>query len=337
MYRWLHPLLFALPPETAHALALNALKAFGALPAKPALGEQAQVLGQRFGNRVGVAAGLDKDAVAVAGLARLGFGFVEVGTVTPRPQPGNPRPRLFRLGEDRALVNRMGFNSAGAAAVAANLARIRPCVGVPIGVNIGKNRDTPIAAATEDYLACLNVLHDAADYLVVNLSSPNTPLLRSLQAPAAARSLLEALIAERKRLASRNGHAAPKPLLAKVAPDLAARDLEATANAVLEAGADGVVAVNTTSQRPDSLRSRHAAEAGGLSGDPLFRLALATVRRLRSCLGDAPALVAVGGIGSAIHAQAMFDAGADLAQVYTALVYEGPALIRTLTSVGKGG
>ena len=168
------------------------------------------------------------------------------------------------------------------------------------------------------------------------LSSPNTPQLRALQAPAAARALLEALVAERKRLAGRDMGATPKPLLAKVAPDLAVpRDLEATASAGLEAGADGVVAVNTTSQRPNSLRSRHAAEAGRLSGEPLFRLALATVRRLRSCMGDAPTLVAVGGIGGAAHAQAMFDDGANLVQVYTALVYEGPALIRTLTSVGK--
>ena len=331
MYRHLRPLLFALPPEFAHGLALNALKAWGRFPAKPPPGEPTRVLGLRFANRVGIAAGLDKDAVAVPGLARLGFGFVEVGTVTPRPQSGNPKPRLFRLAEDRALINRMGFNSAGMAAVAANIERIRPCVDIPIGVNIGKNRDTPIAAATDDYCACLGALHDVADYMVVNLSSPNTPGLRSLQAPATARSLLEELVAERNRLA-RAANAPPKPLLAKVAPDLGTQDLEATANAVLEAGANGLVAVNTTAHRPDSLRSRHATESGGLSGKPLFAPALAAVERLRFRIGDAPALIAVGGVGSANDAQAMFDAGADLVQVYTALVYEGPALAHSLTS-----
>ena len=335
MYRHLRPLLFALPPEFAHGLALNALKAWGRFPAKPPPGEPAHVLGLRFANRVGIAAGLDKDAVAVPGLARLGFGFVEVGTVTPRPQSGNPKPRLFRLAEDRALINRMGFNSAGMAAVAANIERIRPCVDIPIGVNIGKNRDTPIATATDDYSACLGALHDVADYMVINLSSPNTPGLRSLQAPAAARSLLEELDAERNRLA-RAANAPPKPLLAKVAPDLGTQDLEATANAVLEAGANGLVAVNTTANRPDSLRSRHATESGGLSGKPLFAPALAAVEHLRSCIGDAPALIAVGGIDSANDAQSMFNAGADLVQVYTALIYEGPALVRSLASAAKG-
>ena len=330
MYRHLRPLLFALPPEFAHGLALNALRTWGRFPAKPPPGEPAHVLGLRFANRIGIAAGLDKDALAVPGLARLGFGFVEVGTVTPRPQIGNPKPRLFRLAEDRALINRMGFNSAGMAAVAANIERIRPCVDIPIGVNIGKNRDTPITAATADYCACLDALHDVADYMVVNLSSPNTPGLRSLQAPAAARSLIKELVAERNRLA-RAASAPPKPLLAKVAPDLGTQDLEATANAVLEAGANGLVAVNTTASRPDSLCSRHAAESGGLSGKPLFAPALATVERLRSRIGDAPALIAVGGIGSANDAQAMFNAGADLVQVYTALVYEGPTLARSLT------
>ena len=336
MYRWLRPLLFALPPEFAHALALNVLKLTASLPAQPPSGPPTEAFGLRFPNRVGVAAGLDKDAVAVPGLARLGFGFVEVGTVTPRPQAGNPKPRLFRLHDDRALVNRMGFNSTGVAAVAANLKRARPCVDVPIGVNIGKNRDTPLASAAEDYQQCLAAVFEVADYIVVNLSSPNTPGLRDLQAPTAARSLLEGLVALRDRLAAQSA-TKPPPLLAKVAPDLPPGDLEATASAALEAGAAGIVAVNTSTSRPESLRSRHAVEAGGLSGQPLFQGALAAVRRLRRCIGDTPGLIAVGGIGSGSDARAMIDAGADLVQVYTALVYEGPAFARTLAASAGAG
>ena len=335
MYRWLRPLLFALPPESAHALALNVLKLTASLPAQPPGGPPTETLGLRFPNRVGVAAGLDKDAVAVPGLARLGFGFVEVGTVTPRPQTGNPKPRLFRLHEDRALVNRMGFNSAGVAALAANLQRARPCVDVPIGVNIGKNRDTPLAESANDYQQCLAAVHEVADYIVVNLSSPNTPGLRDLQAPSAARSLLEGLVALRDRLAAES--TTKPPLLAKVAPDLPPQELEATASAALEAGAAGIVAVNTTTARPESLRSRHAAEVGGLSGQPLFQGALAAVRRLRHCIGDGPGLIAVGGIGGGDDARAMIDAGADLVQVYTALVYEGPAFARTLAASAGAG
>ena len=335
MYRWLRPLLFALPPETAHALAVATLRMHGALPEPalapaPANDDSATLNGLRFPNRLGVAAGLDKNAVAAAGLARLGFGFVEVGTVTPRPQRGNPKPRLFRLQEDAALVNRMGFNSAGAAAVAANLRRLRPRLGIPVGVNIGKNRDTRLAEAVGDYEACLTALHDLADYIAVNLSSPNTPGLRELQAPALARSLIERLAALRQRLATERG-CARKPLFVKVSPDLPAESLDATALAVLEAGADGLIAVNTTAIRSPTLRSRHAGERGGLSGRPLSAVALDSVRRLRGLIGDGPTLIAVGGIGDAEAARAMFDAGADLVQLYTALIYQGPGLARALT------
>ncbi len=295
------------------------------------------LLGLEFPNRIGLAAGLDKDAVAVAGLARLGFGFIEVGTVTPRPQPGNPRPRLFRLTADRALINRMGFNSAGAEAVAANLARLRPGpgrrpsdrIGVPIGVNIGKNRTTPLASAVADYRRCLIALYDLADYFTVNLSSPNTPGLRDLQAAASARELVAELTATRARLAAERG-SSEKPLLVKLAPDLAAEDLRATAVAVLEAGADGFVAVNTTLARPGKPRSRNAERRGGLSGQPLFPLAVETVRRLRDCIGDGPAIIGVGGIAGVEDAAAMLDAGADLIQIYTALIFQGPALVGRL-------
>lgn len=327
MYGLLKSLLFALPPETAHALALKALRMYGALPSTtPPPGQPVQLLGLSFANRIGLAAGLDKDAVAVAGLARLGFGFLEVGTVTPRPQPGNPKPRLFRLRQDEALINRMGFNGAGAAAVAANLKIARACVGVPIGVNIGKNRDTPIADAAEDYVKCLEMMCEVADYITINLSSPNTPGLRDLQAATSTRALVETVVAERNRLAS------AKPLLVKVAPDLPDTDLEACVSAALEAGASGIIAVNTTATRPDTLRSRHAKQTGGLSGAPLLPMALRAVQRLRTCIGDGPTLVAVGGVGKPADVRAMLDAGADLVQVYSALIYQGPALVRTLAT-----
>ena len=285
----------------------------------------------RFPNRIGAAAGLDKDAVAVKGLARLGFGFVEVGTVTPKPQAGNPRPRLFRLAEDRAVVNRMGFNSAGVDALVANLKRYGPSTGVPVGVNIGKNLHTPLADAIDDYRLCLAAVYDVADYITVNLSSPNMPGLRSLQAAAAAQSLVAELTAFGARLAQAR-NATAKPLFVKVAPDLAPADLDATATAVLDAGASGLVAVNTTLSRPSTLRSRDAGGQGGLSGKPLFPLALDAVGRLRRRIGDNAALIAAGGIGSRADADAMFNAGADLVQLYTALVYEGPGLVRRLAA-----
>ncbi len=289
-----------------------------------------ELLGLSFPNRVGVAAGLDKNAVAVRGLARLGFGFVEVGTVTPRPQPGNPKPRLFRLTEDRGLINRLGFNSEGAQVVAARLARLRGRLDVPVGVNIGKNRETPNDEAVRDYRACLARVNDFADYVTVNLSSPNTPGLRDLQAPAAAGALVSELVQERDRLAAKGS--GRTPLLVKIAPDLAPQDLAATVVAVHEAGADGIVAVNTTLSRPPALRSKQAAEAGGLSGRPLYPLAIDTVRRVRAAVGEGPVVIGVGGVASAREIDAMLDAGADLVQVYTGFVFEGAALLRGAAS-----
>jgi len=332
LYALLRPLLFALPAEVAHAVALAALRCLGTLPARrtaPGI----DLLGLSFPNRLGVAAGLDKNAAAVAGLARLGFGFVEVGTVTPRPQPGNPKPRLFRLTEDQGLINRLGFNSQGAQAVAANLSRLRGRTGVPVGINIGKNRDTPLAAASDDYLACMAVLGEFADYLTVNLSSPNTPGLRDLQAPREARSLVSRLASERDRLAANEGGTGI-PLLVKFAPDLAPRDLEASVDAVLEAGADGLVATNTTLSRPPGLRSRSANQAGGLSGRPLFPIAVEVVRRVRRVAGDGPVVIGVGGVGTREDALAMREAGADLVQMYTGLVFRGPGLVRGLRDIG---
>lgn len=324
-YPLLRRLLFALPPETAHGVALVALRAAGMLPRLAPRQRDLEILGLRFPNRIGVAAGLDKDGVAAAGLARLGFGFVEIGTVTPRPQRGNPQPRLFRLTEDSALINRMGFNSAGASAVAASLSRARNRIDVPVGVNIGKNRATPAGDASRDYAACLAATYDVADYLTVNLSSPNTPGLRDLQSATRAHALVAELIEVRDRLG------VAKPVLVKLAPDLAPADLEETAQAVLAAGADGFVAVNTTVARPAALRSPDAAQSGGLSGVPLLPRAKDTVRRLRACVGPEPAIIGVGGIATHADVAAMLAAGADLVQVYTALVYAGPQLLGELT------
>ena len=334
MYAALRPLLFALPPEFAHKLALAACRGFAAWPGSSAPpGSGIELLGLTFPNRVGLAAGLDKDATATVGLAKLGFGFVEVGTVTPRPQPGNRKPRLFRLTEDQALVNRMGFNSAGAAAVAANLRRARACIDVPVGVNLGKNRDTGLADAVDDYRVGLSALYELADYLVVNLSSPNTPGLRDLQAADAVVALVSALTAERNRLSHEHPDKQPvPPLFVKIAPDLAPEDLEATVAGALRAGADGIVATNTTVSRPTSLRSIRPVEQGGLSGRPLFPLALETVRRTRDVAGQGPVVVGVGGIGNRDDAAAMFEAGADLVQVYSALVFQGPALVARLAA-----
>lgn len=332
-YPLLRRLLFALPPETAHGAALTALRALGTLPRLRPRDRDVEVLGLLFPNRVGVAAGLDKDAVAAAGLARLGFGFVEIGTVTPRPQRGNPQPRLFRLVEDRALINRMGFNSAGAAAVAANLVHARGRIDVPVGVNIGKNRTTPVDEASRDYAACLSAVYDVADYLTVNLSSPNTPGLRDLQSATRAHALLAALIDVRDRLASDRG-GPRKPILVKLAPDLSHVDLDETAQAVVAAGVDGFVAVNTTVSRPAALRSPKAVETGGLSGVPLLPMATDAVRRLRACVGPDPAIIGVGGVATRADVAAMLASGADLVQVYTGLVYDGPALAWRLTRAG---
>ena len=328
----MRPLLFALPPETAHALTLAALRCYGLARVRPGTEPPVRVMGLNFPNRVGLAAGFDKDGIAVAGAARLGFGFIETGTVTPRPQPGNPKPRLFRLPEDAALVNRMGFNNAGAAALTANLRHQRRRLAIPLGVNIGKNRDTPLTAATDDYAACLAAVYDVADYVVVNVSSPNTAGLRRLQAPAATKALVEALVRQRDDLAQRRPNAPRRPLLVKLAPDLTGEDQVATAMTVIAAGADGLVAVNTTLTRAPTLRSPQAAQAGGLSGQPLFPATLAAVQRLRAAIGPEPTLIAVGGVANAADAQALRETGADLVQVYSALVYQGPGLIRTLAA-----
>lgn len=335
MYSVIRRLLFLLPPEAAHRLTLSVLRAWGEVAQPPAGARPVRVMGLDFPNRVGLAAGLDKDALAVRGFAGLGFGFVEVGTVTPRPQPGNPKPRLFRSVPDGALINRMGFNSDGMDAVRERLVRLRQRpLRTLVGVNIGKNRDTPLADAIDDYRAALAILHGLADYVTVNISSPNTPGLRELQASDAAWRLLAALLSERDALAEASGRRVP--LAVKIAPDLDSSGLGDIAAVVRETGVDAVIAGNTTLSRPAGLDPAFADEHGGLSGAPLAPLALETVANLREALGTAVPVIGVGGILDPEGGLAMRRAGADLIQVYTGLIFGGPGLIRALRTALAG-
>ena len=325
-------LLFGLPPERAHHVALAALRMLSALPrlreaVHRRLGTQdpvlrTEALGLTFDNPIGVAAGFDKDAHAFSALAALGFGFVEVGTLTARSQPGNPRPRLFRLTADRALVNRLGFNNDGAAAARSRLAGRRAADGV-VGVNVGKTKSVPAGDAIADYETSVALLAPVADYLVVNVSSPNTPGLRSLQAVEQLRPLLTAVQDAGRR--ARPEH--PPAVLVKIAPDLSDGDVDAIADLALELGLDGIVATNTTVARPP-LRMAAADVAalgdGGLSGAPLAARSLEVLERLYARVGDRLVLVSAGGIEDADDAWERIRTGATLVQLYTGLVYGGP-------------
>ena len=333
MYRLLREWLFTLDPERSHSLTLGSLRALEQLGSAPVLFGapprlEREVFGLRFRNPVGLAAGLDKDGVAIAGLAALGFGFIEVGTVTPRPQEGSPRPRLFRLQADGALINRMGFNNLGVEHLVRQITAVRSRMATmcPIGVNIGKNWDTPMADAFLDYVKCAVRVAEVADYITLNLSSPNTPGLRDLGKVEALRPLL----AEVRNGIERSVEGARRPpLLVKISPDMAAEDLDALAAGLRGWGADGIIATNTTTSRPASLRSPHSSQQGGLSGAPLFERSLRTVERICPLLQGVP-LVACGGVHDAASALSMTRAGASLVQIYTGLIYEGPGLIRRI-------
>lgn len=338
MYRLVRPLLFAIPPRAAHALGmlalgpiehvapLRALLRRALAPADPRLAVRA--MGLTFPSPLGIAGGFDKDARRARALAALGFGFVELGTVTAAPQAENPPPNLFRLPADRALINRLGFPNQGAARVTARLVARggAAAVGVPVGMSIGKSRGAPldpIEPAIADYLASFREVRRAADFVVINVSSPNTKDLRSMQGPAVARALLSAIARENRE------HETPLPLLIKVAPDLAEDELEALLAVVEEVGLAGVVATNTTVRRDGLATGRGAVEAmgaGGLSGPPLRRRALAMVRRIRARLGGGVTVIGVGGVESARHALDLLEAGANLVQLYTAFIYGGPGL-----------
>jgi dihydroorotate dehydrogenase len=329
LWRALRWVLFRFDPESMHRLALVALRGLGWRPvarrvrprAAPRLAVEA--LGLHFEHPVGLAAGFDKGEVIAPGLFALGFSHVEIGTLTPRPQAGNPGPRLFRLPEHRALLNRMGFNNDGADACARRLSALAPAdrPGV-VGVNVGKNKDTPNERAEDDYLACIDKLHPFADYLVVNISSPNTPGLRELQQREALERLLRACVDRARSLT------VPKPLLVKLAPDLSQEALDEAVDVALAVGASGIVATNTTIQRPGAVAShRRASEAGGLSGAPLAPLAMLALRRVHARAGGRIPIVGVGGVMNAEDAYARIRSGATLVQTYTGFVYGGPALV----------
>ena len=333
-YPALRPLLFQLDAETAHAIALQALRAVQHTPAllrmltRMFAFEDArlhtEVCGLRFRNPVGIAAGYDKNAVCVPGLAALGAGHVEVGTLTPLAQRGNARPRVFRLAQDAALINRLGFPNAGMAAVLPRLAAQRARgLRAPLGINIGKGRDTPLELALEDYSTLLQQVHPFADYIAINISSPNTPGLRTLQSGAALAPLLGALQLLRQQ------HCPRLPLLVKIAPDLSPSQLDELLDAALANKIDGVIATNTTTARPN-LRSPATDAEGGLSGVPLQPASNAVIHHIRKHSGSKLAIIGVGGIDCAAAALEKLRAGANLLQVYTGLVYQGPGLLHAI-------
>lgn len=319
--------LFQLDAERAHELTLETFKHFPRLATAPfactTSGASFELLGLRFANRVGLAAGLDKNGECIEAWARLGFGFIEIGTVTPRAQAGNPRPRMFRLPQHGALINRLGFNNKGVDHLLQQVAQA-DYQGV-LGINIGKNADTPIERAADDYLLCLRKVYRAASYVTVNISSPNTKNLRDLQDEQRLEDLLRQLVGARRELEQQHGRRTP--ILVKIAPDVADAQIAHIARAAREQGIDGLIATNTTVTRPQLESETIARETGGLSGKPLKSLALQTLRRLRAEVGADYPLIGVGGIGSGADARERVEAGADLVQVYSGFIYRGPALV----------
>ena len=329
MYALSRPFLFAFDAERAHGLGLASLEAAYRTGLNPLLAKAPKPLptkafGLTFPNPVGLAAGLDKNGAHIDALLALGFGFVEVGTVTPRPQPGNPKPRMFRLPQHEAVINRLGFNNDGVDALVRNVAKARRAHGL-LGINIGKNKDTPNESAEDDYVHCLRKVYGLADYITVNISSPNTAGLRELQEEQALRRLVSVLRDEQEALASHHGRRVP--MLVKIAPDLSENDIDAAGRVLGDLGVDGVIATNTTIGREGVEGARHADEVGGLSGAPLLSRSTAVLRMLRTRLPESIPLIGVGGILHGADAATKQAAGATLMQLYTGLIYRGPALI----------
>jgi len=343
-YGLARPFLFGLDPEAAHDLTLGAIARSQHSPLncvyrQDRVEDPFTLAGLRLPNRVGLAAGLDKNARCIDGLAAMGFGFVEVGTVTPKAQPGNPKPRMFRLPARQALINRLGFNNGGLDAFLSNVqrARFRQAGGAApmvLGLNIGKNASTPIERATEDYLTCLDGVYPHADYVTVNISSPNTQNLRSLQSDAALEALVDAVMERREQLAQR--HARRAPVFIKIAPDLDDGQIAVIADTLKRHGCDsdgrpsgalGVIATNTTLSRDAVAGLPHANEAGGLSGAPVREASNRVIAALRQALGHGFPIIGVGGVMSADDAVGKIRAGADAVQIYTGLIYAGPALV----------
>ncbi len=343
-YALARPFLFGLDPEAAHDLTMASLAKTQNTPLALAytqrrVDDPVTIAGLTFPNRLGLAAGLDKNARCIDGLQAMGFGFVEVGTVTPQAQSGNPKPRMFRLAEKQALINRLGFNNGGLDAFVANVKRSQfyscsrntgagqstktPMI---LGLNIGKNAATPIECATDDYLTCLSGVYPYADYITVNISSPNTKNLRALQSDEALDGLLGAIAARRAELASEHGTS--KPIFLKIAPDLDESQIKVIAATLQHHKIDGVIATNTTISREAVLGLAHANEAGGLSGGPVLEASNAVIRQLRTALGKGYPIIGVGGVLSADDAVSKMQAGADLVQIYTGLIYRGPVLVK---------
>lgn len=331
-YALTRPFLFGLDPEAAHDLTLGSIARFQNTPlqclwAQSRIQDPVTVAGLKFPNRIGLAAGLDKNGLCIDGLGAMGFGFIEVGTVTPLGQPGNPQPRMFRIVEKNALINRLGFNNEGLQSFLANVRRahsFRQAGGV-LGLNIGKNAATPIERAADDYLIGLAGVYPHADYITVNISSPNTQNLRSLQSDAALDALLSVLQARKLELAREHGRSVP--MFVKIAPDLDEAQVKVIAATLRANGIDGVIATNTTLARDAVQGLPHASEAGGLSGAPVLAASNRVIAQLRAELGGAYPIIGVGGVMSAADAQSKRRAGADLVQLYTGLIYQGPELV----------
>ena len=334
-YALARPFLFGLDPETAHELTMASLARTQGTPLSAAycsskVSDPIELAGLKFSNRVGLAAGLDKNARCIDGLAAMGFGFVEVGTVTPRAQPGNPKPRMFRLPEANALINRLGFNNDGLDAFLANVQKSavrRKNAKNPLllGLNIGKNAATPIENAVDDYLICLDGVYPHADYVTVNISSPNTKNLRALQSDEALDALLGRIAERRETLAGRHGKRVP--IFVKIAPDLDDAQVGVIAATLKRHAMDGVVATNTTLSRDAVKGQRHAEEVGGLSGAPVLEASNRVIGQLRAALGKGFPIIGVGGVMSGLDAVSKIIAGADVVQIYTGLIYKGPALV----------
>ena len=348
-YALARPFLFGLDAETAHEVTMAGLTATQGTPLTWAycnsrVDDPITMAGLKFPNRIGMAAGLDKNARAIDGLGTMGFGFVEVGTVTPLAQPGNPKPRMFRLPAANALINRLGFNNEGLDAFLANVQKAKfrsantanPMLSpMLLGLNIGKNAATPIENATDDYLICLRGVYPHADYVTVNISSPNTKNLRALQSDEALDALLSAIAAERTVLKKKHGKSVP--IFIKIAPDLDAAQIDVIAATLLRHKMDGVVATNTTLSREAVKGLPHAEEAGGLSGAPVLEASNQVIRQLRAALGKDFPIIGVGGVMSAADAVSKIEAGADVVQIYTGLIYKGPDLVKQAALAIKNG
>lgn len=336
-YAALQSLLFRLPPETAHNLSLRSLDLlqYSGLPQMlcPRVDAPVEVMGIQFPNSVGLAAGLDKNGEHIDALAALGFGFIEIGTITPRPQPGNPKPRLFRIPERRAIINRMGFNNKGVDYLLQQVDN-SSFRGV-LGINIGKNFDTPVERATDDYLLCLRKVYSRATYVTVNVSSPNTPGLRNLQFGESLNSLLRALKQEQQKLADFHGRYVP--VVVKIAPDMSDEETDLVAAALCQYQMDGVIATNTTVSREGVEHSSVASEAGGLSGDPVREKSTHVIQRLADQLQGQLPIIGVGGISDGQSARDKIAAGASLVQIYSGFIYRGPQLVAEAARAISGG